>query len=120
MRYFRLFLLSSALLLSDASFLPKTSSAKLRPLDIHTQNASTTTTPLATIRGGALAPPTPDKVAAFLNAMDLLGTAVFAFSGALTAGKKGMDLLGMLIVSTITSFGGGTLRDLLLDSGTVF
>lgn len=52
--------------------------------------------------------------------MDLLGTAVFAFSGALTAGKKGMDLLGMLLLATITSVGGGTIRDLLLNEGTVF
>jgi uncharacterized membrane protein YeiH len=31
-----------------------------------------------------------------------------------------MDLLGMMIVATVTSVGGGTIRDLLLDSGTVF
>ena len=68
------------------------------------------------LRGGA----SPGSVAAFLNAMDLLGTAVFAFSGARTAGKKGMDVLGMLIIATITSVGGGTVRDLLLGSGTVF
>ena len=56
----------------------------------------------------------------FLYAMDLLGTAVFAFSGALTAGKKGMDLLGMVIIAAVTSCGGGTLRDMALDSGVVF
>ena len=54
------------------------------------------------------------------NAADLFGTAVFAFLGALTAGKEGMDLLGMIIVACVTSVGGGTIRDWFLDSGTVF
>ena len=71
-------------------------------------------------RGGATAIISDKDVSAFLNAVDLFGTGVFAFSGALTAGKKGMDLLGMVIIATVTSVGGGTVRDLLLDSGTVF
>jgi uncharacterized membrane protein YeiH len=52
--------------------------------------------------------------------MDLFGTAVFAFSGAVTAGKKGMDLLGMVIIATITAVGGGTIRDILCGDGAVF
>lgn len=56
----------------------------------------------------------------FLNAVDLFGTAVFAFSGALTAGTKGMDIFGMWVVATVTAVGGGTVRDLILDSGPVF
>jgi hypothetical protein len=55
------------------------------------------------VRGGASNVPVGD----FLNAVDLFGTGVFAFSGAVTAGKMGMDLLGMIIVATITSVGGG-------------
>jgi len=77
---------------------------------------------LLNFRGGsstALAASTV-SVDNFLNAVDIFGTAVFAFSGALTAGKKGMDLLGMFIIATITAVGGGTVRDLVLDSGTVF
>lgn len=61
-----------------------------------------------------------NPIDSFLNAMDLLGTAVFAFSGALTAGKNGMDLLGTAVVAAVTSCGGGTLRDMALDSGVVF
>lgn len=61
-----------------------------------------------------------NQVDSFLNAIDLFGTGIFAFSGAVTAGRKGMDILGMWIISIVTSLGGGTLRDILLDTGTVF
>ncbi|CAB9509481.1 UPF0126 inner membrane protein YadS [Seminavis robusta] len=71
-----------------------------------------------TIRGGATS--TTTMTDSFLYAMDLLGTAVFAFSGALTAGNKGMDLLGMAIIAAVTSCGGGTLRDMALNGGVVF
>lgn len=73
---------------------------------------------LMELRGGGIEVEHP--VGAFLNAVDLFGTGVFAFSGALTAGKKGMDLIGMIIVATVTSVGGGTVRDMLLGSGAVF
>jgi uncharacterized membrane protein YeiH len=69
------------------------------------------------LRGGGIE---DHPMGAFLNAVDLFGTGVFAFSGALTAGKKGMDLIGMTIVATVTSVGGGTVRDTLLGSGPVF
>ena len=69
------------------------------------------------LRGGGI---DTHPVGAFLNAVDLFGTGVFAFSGALTAGKKGMDLIGMIIVATVTAVGGGTVRDTLLGSGPVF
>ena len=47
--------------------------------------------------------------------LDLLGVAVFAVSGALTAGRKGMDLFGVIVVAVITAIGEGTVRDVLLD-----
>jgi uncharacterized membrane protein YeiH len=75
---------------------------------------------LFAIRGGTDAITSSDHTQDLLQAVDLFGTAVFAFSGALTAGKKGMDVMGMCIIATITSVGGGTVRDVLLDSGTVF
>jgi len=52
--------------------------------------------------------------------MDFLGVVVFAVSGSLAAGKKRMDLFGVLVLAMVTSLGGGTLRDMLLDSGPVF
>ena len=50
-----------------------------------------------------------------LYIFDLLGGAVFAVSGALMAGKKQMDLFGVLVLAGVTAIGGGTVRDLLLD-----
>jgi uncharacterized membrane protein YeiH len=52
--------------------------------------------------------------------IDLLGVAVFAISGALAGGRKGLDLLGVTIIAMVTSIGGGTLRDLLLDRHPIF
>ena len=42
------------------------------------------------------------------------GDVVFAISGALTAARYRMDVLGFLLIGTITGIGGGTTRDLLL------
>jgi uncharacterized membrane protein YeiH len=55
-----------------------------------------------------------------LRPIDFLGVAVFAVSGALAAGHKRLDLLGVLVIATVTAIGGGTLRDLLLDRNPVF
>jgi len=46
--------------------------------------------------------------------MNYLGDVVFAVSGALTAGRHKMDIMGYVLIGTITGIGGGTLRDLLL------
>lgn len=51
---------------------------------------------------------------------DLLGVAVFAVSGALTAGRLGLDLLGVLVIAAFTAIGGGTVRDLLLARHPIF
>lgn len=55
-----------------------------------------------------------------LRLMDWIGTLSFASSGAITAGYYGMDMLGCVVVGTITSVGGGTIRDLLLGNVPVF
>ena len=49
-----------------------------------------------------------------LHLLDLFGVAVFAVSGALTAGRKRLDLFGVLVIAAVTAVGGGTLRDVLL------
>ena len=56
----------------------------------------------------------------FLYVVDLTGVAVFAVSGALAAGRKRLDLLGVVVVATVTAIGGGTVRDLLLDRRPIF
>ena len=45
---------------------------------------------------------------------DLFGVAVFAITGALMAGRKSMDIFGVLVVAFVTALGGGTLRDVIL------
>ena len=55
-----------------------------------------------------------------LYVLDLFGTAVFAVSGALAAGRRRMDLFGALVIAAVTAVGGGTVRDLLLDRHPVF
>ena len=47
--------------------------------------------------------------------IDILGTVAFTISGVLTAMHKRLDLFGIFIIAFVTSVGGGTLRDLLLN-----
>jgi uncharacterized membrane protein YeiH len=47
-------------------------------------------------------------------ALDWLGVIAFAVTGALVASRKQMDVVGFVVLGTITGIGGGTLRDLLL------
>ena len=49
-----------------------------------------------------------------LYALDLIGTAAFAASGAWVAVRSRMDLFGVLVLGLVTAVGGGTLRDLLV------
>ncbi|GAA5444673.1 UPF0126 inner membrane protein YadS [Microbulbifer sp. NBRC 101763] len=50
-----------------------------------------------------------------LHWFDLIGIAVFAFSGVLAAGHKQMDLFGAVVLACVTSTGGGTIRDIILN-----
>ena len=47
--------------------------------------------------------------------VEWLGVLAFAFTGIIEARKKGMDLIGVYTVSMIAAFGGGTIRDILID-----
>jgi uncharacterized membrane protein YeiH len=46
--------------------------------------------------------------------LDWLGIIAFAVTGALVASRKQMDVVGFILLGTVTGIGGGTLRDLLL------
>lgn len=46
--------------------------------------------------------------------LEILGTIAFSVSGAIEAMKKGMDLLGVIVLGLITAVGGGILRDVLI------
>ncbi|MDG5766055.1 trimeric intracellular cation channel family protein [Balneolales bacterium ANBcel1] len=52
--------------------------------------------------------------------LDLLGTATFAVTGALAAGRKRMDVFGVVVLGCVTAVGGGTLRDVILGNHPVF
>jgi uncharacterized membrane protein YeiH len=56
----------------------------------------------------------------YLYVLDLVGVAVFAISGALAAGRRRLDLIGVLVLAAVTAVGGGTVRDLLLDRHPIF
>jgi uncharacterized membrane protein YeiH len=50
----------------------------------------------------------------WLYMTDCFGVLGFAVSGALAAGRRSMDIFGVLVIAFITALGGGTLRDLVL------
>ncbi len=52
--------------------------------------------------------------------IELLATLAFALSGVLEAARKKLDVVGVCVVSFLAAFGGGTLRDLLLDQRPFF
>ena len=47
--------------------------------------------------------------------IEVLGTISFSMSGSFAAMQKRLDPFGVLIIAFVTSVGGGTVRDLLLD-----
>lgn len=48
--------------------------------------------------------------------LDLMGTFVFAISGALAARQRGLDIFGIGVIAFITSCGGGIIRDISLGA----
>lgn len=56
----------------------------------------------------------------FVYALEILGTAAFAVSGALAASRKNMDIFGFFVLALMPAVGGGTLRDVILDRHPVF
>lgn len=55
-----------------------------------------------------------------LTGLELLGTAAFAISGVVSALRKRMDVVGICVCGFLAAFGGGTLRDILLDQRPFF
>jgi uncharacterized membrane protein YeiH len=53
-------------------------------------------------------------------ALEVIGTLAFALSGLLEAARKKLDIVGMAMVTFLAAFGGGTLRDILLDRRPFF
>jgi uncharacterized membrane protein YeiH len=55
-----------------------------------------------------------------LFVLEMIGTAVFAISGALAASRAGMDIFGFSVLALMPAVGGGTLRDIVLGRFPVF
>jgi uncharacterized membrane protein YeiH len=51
----------------------------------------------------------------FLFIIEILAVLAFAYSGVIQARRSGFDFVGVLTVAFVTAFGGGTLRDVLLN-----
>jgi uncharacterized membrane protein YeiH len=56
----------------------------------------------------------------FLTTLEALGVLAFALSGIMEAARKHFDLVGVVMIGAVTAFGGGTLRDVLLDRRPFF
>lgn len=62
--------------------------------------------------------PTPTSLWTLSNAqhaVEAVATIAFALSGLIEAARKRLDAVGVCVVAGLTAFGGGTLRDILLD-----
>jgi hypothetical protein len=46
--------------------------------------------------------------------LQMLGTAAFAVTGVLAVNRRGLDVFGGVVLGTVTSLGGGTIRDLII------
>lgn len=55
-------------------------------------------------------------VSGFLKALDLVGTFVFAISGAASGVKHRIDLFGVLVLSVVAATAGGITRDVLIGA----
>ncbi|MFN3408899.1 MAG: trimeric intracellular cation channel family protein [Limisphaerales bacterium] len=52
--------------------------------------------------------------------LEHFGVSVAAITGVLAARGKQVDLFGVVVLALVTAFGGGTVRDLLLDAPRIF
>ena len=55
-----------------------------------------------------------------IYSLGLIGIAAFAITGVMAAGKKGMDIFSITLLGVVTALGGGTLRDIILDTNPIF
>jgi uncharacterized membrane protein YeiH len=62
----------------------------------------------------------PVHVPQALQAVEAAATVAFALSGLLASARKRLDAVGVCVVAGLAAFGGGTLRDVLLDRRPFF
>lgn len=62
----------------------------------------------------------PPLLSLLLTVVEVSATLAFALSGLLEAARKRLDAVGVCLVAGLAAFGGGTLRDVLLDRRPFF
>jgi uncharacterized membrane protein YeiH len=67
-----------------------------------------------------MTPPSLTSLSYALTAIEATATIAFALSGLLEAARKHLDAVGVCVVAGLAAFGGGTLRDVLLDRRPFF
>ena len=67
-----------------------------------------------------MTPASPATLTHVLTAVEAAATIAFALSGLLEAAHKRLDAVGVCMVAGLAAFGGGTLRDVLLDRRPFF
>ena len=55
-----------------------------------------------------------------LQILEIIGTVAFGASGLIAAARKKLDMVGVVLLVLVTAFGGGTLRDILLNRHPFF
>lgn len=60
------------------------------------------------------------EMESYFHWFDLLGIAVFAVSGTLAAWRNQMDGFGVIVLASVTAIGGGTLRDVILNTPVIW
>jgi uncharacterized membrane protein YeiH len=64
--------------------------------------------------------PEPPLLGFLLTVVEAAATIAFALSGLLAAARQRLDAVGVCVVTGLAAFGGGTLRDILLDRRPFF
>ena len=65
-------------------------------------------------------PMDPSRIEGLRLVIEVAATLAFALSGLLEAARRKLDAVGACVVAFLAAFGGGTLRDLLLDQRPFF
>lgn len=67
-----------------------------------------------------MATPPPVDLTLVQLLIEIVATIAFALSGLLEAARKKLDAVGVVVVAGLAAFGGGTMRDILLDRRPFF
>jgi uncharacterized membrane protein YeiH len=68
----------------------------------------------------ALSLPLPLALSHTQTAVEAIATVAFALSGVIEGARKRLDAVGICVVAGLAAFGGGTVRDILLDRRPLF